>query len=633
MKYIEYFLVLLLIPFIVLAEECDVSKITITSLEQASIEGNTEVVEEPTFQDRSINLNLKMYDVGDSITYNMTIKNDSNEDYVIDEGSLNHNMDYMKYEFINENQSITLKPNEEKELQIRITYNSKVPAENLNNGVLNNTNKVVLNLSNSKKNSIKEIITNPNTNDKITIIIAIFLISFIIIKTVKPKKTFNKYLLFVLLFIIPMTIYAVCKCDIEIEANIVINEKEATFLKGRTVNVIMKTLAGDDLSSETNPHTFIDSNIVAIKKSDNEPIDANKEDKNLVSTPESENPIYMWYEDGTIYWWSEAIHPSLNENSSYFFGYLKNLEEIESISNWNSSDVKYLSFLFCWDETLTTLSPLESWDTSNVQSLRGFCTRCKKMQDVSAIKYWNVEKVTNISYLFNSNYEVEEVDLSHWATPSLTDMSNSFGMWDDNSSPYYDAKIKRIKMSDKFDTSKVTNMYALFANNKSLEDYSFLQYIDVSNSENIAQFFQYNLNLKDEDLEYIKNWDVRNVKNMHGLFIMCKDLTVIDLSKWETPNVEKVSAMFSIIPNLEEVDISGFDTSKVTSFWYMFDESPSLRHIYVGENWDTSANTNGISPIFPESSYLPNFNTSNPNYRSLSYAHTGDGGYLTLKNN
>ena len=71
---------MLLIPFIVLAEECDISKITITSMEQSSIEGNTEEIEEPTFQDRSINLNLKLYDVGDSITYNMTIKNDSEED-------------------------------------------------------------------------------------------------------------------------------------------------------------------------------------------------------------------------------------------------------------------------------------------------------------------------------------------------------------------------------------------------------------------------------------------------------------------------------------------------------------------------------------------------------------------------
>ena len=41
MKYLKYFLILLFIPFIVLAEECDVSNITITSMKPNKIEGNT----------------------------------------------------------------------------------------------------------------------------------------------------------------------------------------------------------------------------------------------------------------------------------------------------------------------------------------------------------------------------------------------------------------------------------------------------------------------------------------------------------------------------------------------------------------------------------------------------------------
>ena len=65
MKYLKLFLILLFIPFLVLAEECDISKITITSLVQKGITGNTEVTDDLEFKNRNIKLNLKMYEVGD----------------------------------------------------------------------------------------------------------------------------------------------------------------------------------------------------------------------------------------------------------------------------------------------------------------------------------------------------------------------------------------------------------------------------------------------------------------------------------------------------------------------------------------------------------------------------------------
>ena len=82
MKYLQYLFVILFIPFIVLAEECDISKITITAIEQSSIEGNTEEKNTPTIQDKNINLDIKMYEIGDSITYDLTINNASEENIV-----------------------------------------------------------------------------------------------------------------------------------------------------------------------------------------------------------------------------------------------------------------------------------------------------------------------------------------------------------------------------------------------------------------------------------------------------------------------------------------------------------------------------------------------------------------------
>ena len=87
----------LLIPFIVNAEECNIKEITITALKQNGIEGRTEVIDEPTFKDRNIDFNFKMYDVGDSISYEMTINNVSDDDYMIDESTFKTDSEYIEY--------------------------------------------------------------------------------------------------------------------------------------------------------------------------------------------------------------------------------------------------------------------------------------------------------------------------------------------------------------------------------------------------------------------------------------------------------------------------------------------------------------------------------------------------------
>ena len=116
MKYLKFLLIILFIPFIVLAEECDVSKITITSLSQSGIEGHTEVIDDPSFKDRNIKLNLKMYDVGDSITYDMTIKNDSDEDYMIDEDTFKTDSEYIEYTLKTKDNTNVVKANSTKEV-------------------------------------------------------------------------------------------------------------------------------------------------------------------------------------------------------------------------------------------------------------------------------------------------------------------------------------------------------------------------------------------------------------------------------------------------------------------------------------------------------------------------------------
>ena len=57
-------------------------------------------------------------------------------------------------------------------------------------------------------------------------------------------------------------------------------------------------------------------------------------DDNIVS--KSNYPIYMWYSNGTIYWWSEDSHPYLNEDASFMFNKMSNLSDISGLEDFNT---------------------------------------------------------------------------------------------------------------------------------------------------------------------------------------------------------------------------------------------------------------------------------------------------------
>ena len=239
MKYLRIFLILLLIPFIVLAEECDVSNIAITSMKPNKIEGNTEVISDPTFEDRTINLNLKMYDVNDSITYDMTIKNDSKEDYMIDEDTFKTDSDYIEYTLKTKDNTNIVKANSTKEVSLIVTYKKEVDDSLLTNNKFNASNSLKLSLNTSEKeqpldtittDNIKEV-KNPVTSVSSMMLISIILLTSIVILyiLIKRRNKYTKYLLILLSMILIPTVYAICKCDIEVESTIEIEKKKILY--------------------------------------------------------------------------------------------------------------------------------------------------------------------------------------------------------------------------------------------------------------------------------------------------------------------------------------------------------------------------------------------------------------------
>ena len=580
-KIIVYILfILLLIPFAVNAEVCTKDDIKIESIETVETRGNIEEISNPTNDNNQVNLNTKMNVIGDSITYKVVLKNTSNSDYVFDKNSLEK--DYINYDITYEDESNIIKSGEEKVIFLRLNYSNKPQEDDLSNGVLSKVNNVSFNLIKEKGDSL----INPETGNKMFYIIFIIAIMVSIV-LIKSKRNVSLGVLVIALLLIPQLVKASCTCTLDINLNLEIDAKEAIFLPGQELNIKMKQLAGTTISNPTYPFFTNDYNISSINYSEIEPTESNKEDKNIVSTIDSKYPIYMWYEDGTIYWWSEDNTPSLNEDASYMFAKMLNLEDTSGIESLDTTKVKKLSY-FLFFTHVTNLDAFQKWDVSRVEDLTGLFRENHYLTNANGIKNWDVRSVKNMTFLFLSCYSIEIIDLSNWETSSLTNFSNAFGMWTESGGPYPDAILKKIILSNKFDTSKVITMYALLANNHNIEDYSFLKYLDVSSNTTFQQFFQDNSNMKDSDLLYIKNWNVSNASTMASMFNGVIDLTTLNgLEDWDVSNVTNMNYMFKNNTNLQDVSaINDWNISPSASFVNMFPRTIHPEFSKVNGSWD-----------------------------------------------
>ena len=301
-------------------------------------------------------------------------------------------------------------------------------------------------------------------------------------------------------------------------------EAQSTFLPGKNVNEKMKVLAGNSSAS----YTSNDNNITSIQKSSIKPNLSTMTNKNIVSTSNSTAPIYMWYDNGTIYWWSEDTTPSLNDDCSYMFSSLKSVTNIE-LDTFNTSNVTNMERMFKGNEILTTID-VSHFDTSNVTNMSGMFASCSGLTTLD-VSHFNTSNVTTMDNMFMWCESLPELDVSHFDTSNVTDMAAMF---------HWCKNLTTLDVSN-FDTSNVTSMSAMFQNCNSLTN------LDVS------------------------NFNTSNVTKMKNMFSNCNGLTSLDVSSFDTSNVTDMSYMFYQSENLKTIYASNkFVTNNVTSSNYMF---------------------------------------------------------------
>ena len=217
----------------------------------------------------------------------------------------------------------------------------------------------------------------------------------------------------------------------------------------------------------------------------------------------------------------------------------------------------------------------------------------------------NTSKVTNMYAMFDGRRGLTSLDLSNFDTSNVTNMCAMFNVCDN---------LTSINLSS-FNTSNVTDMSYMFMGCSSLPSLN-LSHFDTSNVTTMKSMFLACHSLTSLD---ISSFNTSKVTDMSGMFNIYNtnvlngygSLTSLDLSNFDTSNVTNMASMFKGY-NLPSLDLSNFNTSNVVNMAYMFKES-NLTSLDLS-NFDTS-NVTTMQEMFYdcnklESLVLKNFNTS-----------------------
>ena len=249
--------------------------------------------------------------------------------------------------------------------------------------------------------------------------------------------------------------------------------------------------------------------------------------------------------------------------------------------------------LFYTFTNITSIEFNDHFDTSNVENMSHMFNGCSSLTELD-VSNFDTKKVTGMVDMFANLTSITELNLSNFDTSYVTTMA---GMFKGSSS------LIELDLSS-FDTSKVTVMGNANGSGGMFEGCTNLISLDISSFDtskvtNMDFIFSGCSGLTELDLS---NFDTSNATNMSGMFRNCNNLVELDVSNFDTGKAENMSHMFNGCSSLTELDVSNFDTKKVTGMVDMFANLTSITELNLS-NFDTSYVTT-MAGMFKGSSSL-----------------------------
>ena len=179
------------------------------------------------------------------------------------------------------------------------------------------------------------------------------------------------------------------------------------------------------------------------------------------------------------------------------------LKQIEGLEYLNTSEVKDMSSMFAYCESLTSLD-LKNFNTQNVTDMSRMFFACESLTSLD-LKNFNTQNVTNMGEMFCECESLTSLDLKNFNTNNVTDMVGMF---------YDCAALTSLDLKN-FNTQNVTDMRGMFSDCTSLTSLD------------------------------LKNFNTKKVTDMGWMFSDCTSLTLLDLKNFNTKNVTDMGGMFS----------------------------------------------------------------------------------------
>ena len=129
------------------------------------------------------------------------------------------------------------------------------------------------------------------------------------------------------------------------------------------------------------------------------------------------------------------------------------------LSKFNTNNVENKSYMFYSCHALTTIGDISGWTPKNLKGMRSLFCNCNSLKSVD-VSNFNTSQVENMEYVFDDCHNMTSIgDISNWDTGNVITISRMFS----NAQ-----KLTSLDLS-KWDTSLIYNMYEAFYNCSSLK--------------------------------------------------------------------------------------------------------------------------------------------------------------------
>jgi surface protein len=323
----------------------------------------------------------------------------------------------------------------------------------------------------------------------------------------------------------------------------IVENPYAILLPGPDLNIKMKQIAEPNNASNITAASYNNTNVTSIQKYSGTPSASVLTSDHEVQDASSNSKIYVWFDNGTLYYYSPASVIKANTTLKNGFQRFENLVNISGLQYIDTSNVTILQSAFAGSISLTNLSPLSNWDVSNVASLSKIFAGTYNVQmslaDLTPLSYWNIGSVTNMQAMFSCNTSLLVLNgLENWNTSTAQDMRGIFGC--DNLVNMHIANIDALLA---WNVSSVNNMSVMFQRNDSITSINSLRKWNVSSVNNFSNTFAYMSGLV--NLNGLQNWNVQSANNMQAMFAGTSSLDDASaINDWNVTGVTNFTGMF-----------------------------------------------------------------------------------------